>query len=60
MNKFEFEMGEKVKLIDSGESGTVTARAEFQYGENQYFVRYKSGAGVACQIWWPASALEAA
>lgn len=60
MNEFEFNLAQIVRLVDSTETGTVIARAEYLNGENQFFVRYRAGDGRLTEAWWGASALEAA
>jgi len=60
MNEFEFRLAQVVRLVDSGETGTVTARAEYLHGENSFLVRYRAGDGRLTEAWWGASALEAA
>ncbi len=57
MSKFLFEIGQKVAIETSGESGTVTGRAEYQNGENSYLIRYTSAQGIATECWWSESAL---
>ena len=60
MNKFEFEIGQVVKIANSEEVGNVTGRAEYQKAENSYYLRYKAADGRAVEAWWPESALVAA
>ncbi len=60
MNEFEFQLSQVVKLIESGETGTVIGRAEYLSGENSYHVRYKAADGRQTERWWGASALVAA
>lgn len=38
MNEFEFNLAQTVRLVDSTETGTVIARAEYLHGENQFLV----------------------
>ena len=58
MKKFKFDIGEKVELIESGEQGTVTGRAEYDNTENSYLVRYKAADGRQQQCWWEESAIK--
>ena len=57
MHQFLFEIGQKVAIETSGECGTVIGRGEYQHGENLYLLRYKSAQGIACESWWPESAI---
>ena len=57
MNDFEFELNEPVRIIVSGEVGTIVGRAEYLAMDNQYLVRYKAADGRATEAWWPADAL---
>lgn len=56
---FEFEMGTRVQLVDSGESGKVIGRAEYEQGENNYYVRYVDSMGGQREAWWGESAIAA-
>ncbi len=57
--EFEHELGGTVTIGVSGEMGTVVGRAEFSHRENEYLVRYSSGAGTTAQErWWGESALS--
>jgi hypothetical protein len=58
--KFKFELKQAVKLVESGETGTVIGRAEYTEDEIRYFVRYKAGNGCQSETWWGQSAIEAA
>jgi hypothetical protein len=57
---FTFELGTKARIAASGETGVVTARAEYFAGENMYHLRYKAADGRAVEAWWPESAVEPA
>lgn len=57
MPKFLFELGQKVVIAASGESGEVIGRAEYLHVENNYFVHYKDGTGRAVERWWGESSL---
>lgn len=54
---FAFDLGGKVKLVESEETGTVVGRAEYMTGENGYLVRYCAGDGRQVEAWWGESAL---
>lgn len=60
MDRFLFELGQRVKLVESGEQGLVMGRAEYRHTENHYFVRYMDGSGRQVEQWWGQSALDAA
>jgi hypothetical protein len=57
---FKFEMKQVVKMVESEETGTVIARAEYAACENQYRVRYKAADGRQVENWWDESAIAAA
>lgn len=54
---FRFELRQQATIQASGESGEVLGRAEYATSEPSYFLRYKRADGVACEAWWPESAL---
>ena len=56
---FKFDMGAKVEIIASGETGTVEGRAEYSNSANTYYVLYKSADGRATQAWWTEDTLQA-
>ena len=58
VNEWKFKLKQLAKL-ESGERGTIIARAEYAHGENQYQLRYTAGDGRQCESWWSESALEA-
>ena len=57
---FRFALGERVKISESGEEGTVIGYAAYQTADPGFLLRYKDGHGVATEQWWTSSALEAA
>jgi len=57
---FKFALGQRVKLIESGEEGTVTARAQYLHSKNNYEVLYKAGDGRQVNAWWNGAFLKAA
>lgn len=57
---FAFELKDKVKLIESNETGSVIGRAEYSESANTYYFRYRAGDGRQVEAWWTESALEAA
>lgn len=54
---FKFNLGDKVAVEVSGETGEVLGRAEYSTAANNYFVRYKSADGRAVENWWQEDAL---
>ncbi len=59
MGNFKFKIGERVKLTESDEAGRVIGRAEYDYSENNYLLRYRAGDGRQIESWWGESALTA-
>lgn len=57
---FKFALNQVVKMRETEEIGTVTGRAEYEHGENSYYIRYKAGDGRQVQAWWGESCLIAA
>ncbi len=57
-NPFNFGLGETVKLIETTEEGKVIGRADYQYADNAYLVRYRAGDGRQVEVWWTESAIE--
>ncbi|MGU3386999.1 hypothetical protein ACLBYG_20985 [Methylobacterium sp. D53M] len=57
---FQFDLGQRVKLKDSEEQGSVVGRAEYQESSPSYFVRYRTADGCLTEAWWSGSALVAA
>ena len=54
---FKFDLMQIVTIEESGETGTVVARAEYLDSKPQYQVRYKRADGTAGETWWAESAL---
>ena len=58
---FAFDLRQVVAIDESGETGTIQARAEYVASENSYYlVRYRQANGVDTEAWWQESALSAA
>lgn len=57
---FEFEIENRVHLVESDETGEVIGRAEYKTLQNCYLVRYKAGDGRMVESWWGEDALVAA
>lgn len=58
MIRWEFELGQRVKLVESGEEGLVIGRAEYINMPNQYLVRYRAGNGQQVEAWWAFDAIS--
>lgn len=59
-SEFKFDLGTKVMLVLSEETGTVEGRAQFNSQDNQYLIRYKAGDGRLNEVWWTESAITVA
>lgn len=57
---FKFEIGARVRLVESREEGVVIGRAEYDTSEDNYYVRYVAGDHRQTESWWQESALVAA
>ena len=57
---FKFNLGDKVTVTVSGETGEVLGRAEYTTAANNYYVRYCAADGHAVEQWWQEDALTAA
>lgn len=55
-----FDLGQKVKMSLSQETGVVIGRAHYTEGPPAYYVRYLAGDGRQVEAWWQASAIKAA
>lgn len=58
MNTFVFELKQVVRITESGEVGTVIARADYAEAVPSYLVRYKNHQGIAVEQWWSQNALD--
>jgi hypothetical protein len=58
--KFKFRLNQKIRISDSGETGTVIGRADFTDRKKEYEIRYKANNGCHTQRWMSEAALEAA
>lgn len=54
----EFNLGENVEIICSGEQCLVVGVASYLSGDPQCLLRYKNGLGVAVEQWWNIGALK--
>lgn len=57
---FKFELKQIVRLIQSGETGTVVGRAEYTNTIDGFLILYKAGDGRQVSQWWAEDTLEAA
>jgi len=58
---FAFINGQPVTIIVSGETGRITARAEYaNTDDHRYLVHYKAADGRAVEDWWYESQLKEA
>lgn len=57
MTMYKFRLNEIVKIDVSGEEGAVIARAEYEYANPSYLIRYKRADGVATESWWTEESL---
>ncbi|KGS34535.1 hypothetical protein X962_2023 [Burkholderia pseudomallei MSHR7343] len=55
---FKFNLGERVAIAESGESGSILGRAEYSEAANSYCIRYVAGDGRAVESWWSEGALS--
>jgi len=60
MDELNFELGQLVRLVRSGEEGEVIGRAEYAASEPSYYVRYAAADGRQVEQWWGESALAEA
>ena len=58
-SSFEYDLEQRVSLLESGETGTIVGRAEYTNHMNQYFIRYKAGDGRQVESWWAEDAIIA-
>lgn len=57
---FAYNLGDRVKLKESDETGEVIGRADYSHAEPSFFIRYKCGDGRMIESWWTESAIEKA
>ncbi|MBU9153153.1 hypothetical protein KTD28_00860 [Burkholderia gladioli] len=55
---FSFNLGERVAIAASGETGEIIGRADYTESADSYFVRYKAADGRAVEAWWSEGALD--
>lgn len=58
INIFKFEMGQRVKLVESDKRGVIVGRAEYSNRPPQYLIRYKAGDGRMVENWWLGGDME--
>ena len=59
-DQFKFRKNQRVRIVESGEEGTVIGRAEYIHCTDSYLVRYKAADGRAVEQWWSVESLEEA
>jgi hypothetical protein len=59
VKEFKFNLGDGVRLLASGEAGTVKGRAEYAESQNAYYILYKAADGRQVRDWWGESDLQA-
>jgi len=60
MSPFKFELGQRVKLKLTSESGEIVSRAEHQDCTQNYLVRYIAADGRQVENWhWESALVEA-
>lgn len=57
---FVFALGDRVRIIESGEVGEAVGRAQYRAADDGYLIRYKAADGRACEQWWTVGALALA
>ena len=55
---FDFDLGARIRLAGSNETGTVIGRAEYVDGNPTYLIRYQAGDSRLTEAWWAQSAIE--
>ena len=56
--EFEFYLEDQVKIIISGEVGTIKGKVAYSQSENQFLVKYKDANGCAVSGWFYAEELD--
>ena len=57
--RWDFELGDRVRLIMSKEVGTIIGRAEYEAAPDSFYVLYMAGDGRQVTGWWPGGHLVA-
>lgn len=60
LRSLAFSHHQRVRLVESGETGTVIGRADFVSAQNSYLIRYRAADGRQVEDWWGEDAIEAA
>ena len=55
--KFEFALGDRVSLTESGETGEIIARGQYINSNPTYLIRYVAGDGRQTEQWWAEDAI---
>lgn len=59
MDDLKYAVGQRVRLTESDEEGSIIGRAEYEAAEPSYLIRYRAGDGRQVQDWWGESAVRA-
>lgn len=54
---FKYPLGSTARLTQSGERGTIIARAEYLHADDCYYLRYTAADGCLLESWWGESAI---
>jgi hypothetical protein len=60
MTETNFNLGDKVRIIASGETGVVKGLAIYDIGPPAAYIHYKAADGRATSCWWSEDLLEPA
>lgn len=58
MENFKFNLGQKARIVCSGEEGNIRGRADYVAGRSDYLLHYKSAEGKADSAWFAEDLLE--
>ena len=59
--EFKYSIGDRVKMVESEESGAIVGRAEYAHTDSKsYHVRYADANGVQSKQWWEEQDIEPA
>lgn len=56
-NSFKYDLGDRVRLAESGEEGSVVGQAHYQDAKDGYLIRYSTASGEQAENWWTESAI---
>ena len=58
MSEFEYEIGDRVCLKETNESGEIIGRAQYEMYPNSYLIRYKAADGRQVTFWWDVDSID--